>query len=118
MPILEDIETRVVVEKPTLRGEKKYEPVQEWGIQTIGGGKKISSYIEAETGKAFRISIRPTIPYVSKDCHAAHSYETRERVEARNAGEETERPGFFKTKEKWQDLDGNIRAPTGPSPSK
>ena len=115
MPILEQVEVRVVVGSELSQGETRYEALQEWGTQHMRGGKKVSTYVEAETGKAFRILIKPHIPYIPKDSHAAHDYNTRTRAKARELGEETDKPGFFRTDEDFEDIDDEILTPNSPS---
>ena len=78
------------------------------------GGKKVSTYVEAETGKAFRISIKPHIPYIPKDSHAAHDYHTGARAKARELGKETDKPGFFRTDEDHDGMDADILTSNSP----
>ncbi|MCJ1392585.1 hypothetical protein MMC18_005455 [Xylographa bjoerkii] len=111
MPKLKDILVQVTVDGLDKNGEKLRRPLEEWGVQKMKNSKKISAYIEAETGKSFRILIQPKIPFPSKDAPAAHEYNTRQKAKAREHGLETTRPGFFKMDEDWHDEDGNHFSP-------
>ena len=110
MPQLQDVLVQVTVDGLDEHGCPIQQPLEEWGVHRMKGMKKISAYIEAETGKSFQISIQPKIPYPSKGV-AAHNYHTRERARARKKGLETDKPGFFKMEDQWQDEDGNVYKP-------
>ena len=110
MPQLEDINVRVTVGGVDDEGNSTQRPLEEWGVHRMKGKKKISAYIESETGKSFQVSIQPKIPYPSKGV-AAHEYYTRERARARIQGLETEKPGFFKMEDQWRDEDGVVYKP-------
>lgn len=99
-----------VVKMPTLRDitvhvtDSNKVKLQEWGVQTLRGHNKVSSYIKSETDMAFQIMIQPKMPYIASDAPSAHDYETRMRG--------TERPGFFRMEEdEWEDIDEDYDAP-------
>ncbi|KAL8738283.1 MAG: hypothetical protein Q9181_000918 [Wetmoreana brouardii] len=54
MPNLRDVEVHVT--------DASGHDLQEWGVQSLRSNK-VSAYIKSTTDMAFRISIRPTIPY-------------------------------------------------------
>lgn len=101
MPTLRDI-TVHVTDSSTVK-------LQEWGIQILRGHNKVSSYIKSETDMSFQIMIQPKMPYIASDAPSAHDYETRMRG--------TERPGFFKMEDEWEDIDNDYSSPgTTPKP--
>ncbi|MCJ1404381.1 hypothetical protein MMC11_007606 [Xylographa trunciseda] len=110
MPKLKDILVQVTVDDVDKNGEKTRIPLDEWGIQKLKK-KKISAYIEAETGKRFRILVQPKIPFPSKLAPEAHEYNTRQKAKARENGLETTRPGFCKTKEDRHNEDADHNPP-------
>ena len=71
MPTFKDILVQVVVDDLDENGEESCRPLEEWGVQRGRKSKKISAYIEAETGKSFRIRVRPKIPFPTKDAPTA-----------------------------------------------
>ncbi|MCJ1436995.1 hypothetical protein MMC27_006378 [Xylographa pallens] len=105
MPKFKDILVQVVVDDLDENGENSCRPLEEWGVQKIRKSKKISAYIEAETGKSFRILIQPKIPFPSEDAPAAHEYNTRQKAKSRENGLNTTNPSFLKTNHDWHDGD-------------
>ncbi|MCJ1383919.1 hypothetical protein MMC17_007033 [Xylographa soralifera] len=110
MPELKDILVHVTVDGLDENGERSYRPLEEFGVQKMRKSKQISAYIEAETGKSFRILIQPKIPFPSKYAPTTHEYNTRQKVKARENSLKTARPGFLKTDEDWHN-DGNHFSP-------
>ncbi len=71
------------------------EDLREWGVQHLRKHNKASCYVQAETDMAFRIAIRPKIPYIAPDAAAAHGYGTRRRG--------SNRPGWFDMESDWEE---------------
>ena len=109
MPKLEDILVQVTVDGLDENGRKVRRPLEEWGVQKMKNTKKISAYIEAETGKSFRIRIQPKIPFPSKDGPGVHEYNTRQKTKARENGLETLRPGFSGARHKSYNSDVSVK---------
>ena len=109
MPKFKDILVQVVVDRLDENGVKSYQPLEEWGVQKIRKSEKISAYIEAETGKSFRILVRPEIPFPSKGGPAAHEHNTRQKAKAKaqENGLNTTSPGSLKMDQDWHDEDGS-----------
>ncbi|KAL8706058.1 MAG: hypothetical protein Q9201_000880 [Fulgogasparrea decipioides] len=84
MPKLRDVEVHVT--------DASGHELQEWGVQSLRGNK-VSAYIKSTTDMAFRISIRPTIPY-PKDLQPL---------------------GDVGRDEEWEDIDEKPRAVRGDS---
>lgn len=95
MPTLRDVTVHVT--------DASRVKLQEWGTQTLRAHNKVSSYIRSETDMSFQIMIQPKIPYVASDAASAHDYDTRMRG--------TERPGFFKMENEWEDIDDDYSSP-------
>ena len=95
MPTLRDITVHVT--------DSNNVKLQEWGVQTLRGHNKVSSYIKSETDMTFQVMIQPKIPYIAPDAPSAHDYETRMRG--------TGRPGFFKMEDEWEEIDEDYDAP-------
>lgn len=95
MPTLRDVTVHVT--------DASRVELQEWGTQTLRGHNKVSTYIKSEADMSFQIMIQPKIPYVASDVASAHAYETRMRG--------TERPGFFKMEDEWEDIDDDYSSP-------
>jgi hypothetical protein len=89
MPTLQNITVHVTVDGS---------PLKEWGTRTLRN-KTVFCYIESETNKRFEVSIKPKIPYISKDGPAAHGFGTRHRGK--------ERPGYFGVANQWEGVDGD-----------
>ena len=100
MPTLRDVTVHVTDSSRT--------KLQEWGVQTLRGHNKISSYIKSETEMSFQIMIQPKIPYVASDAASPQDYETRTRG--------TERPGFSKMEDEWEDIDDDFGGAPGTAP--
>ncbi|MCJ1286115.1 hypothetical protein MMC26_005458 [Xylographa opegraphella] len=84
MPEFKNILVEVLVKGVDENGKKTRRPLEEWGVQKMRKSKNISAYIEAETGKSFRILIRPKIPFPLKGAPAAHEHNTRQNTKAQD----------------------------------
>jgi hypothetical protein len=61
----------------------------EWGIKKFKKARMASCYIEAKTGRQFKIIIEPSIPFIDPDRVASHHYGTRNQPDPHN------NPGYF-----------------------
>ncbi|MCJ1474049.1 hypothetical protein MMC13_002707 [Lambiella insularis] len=66
MPYLADIEVTVTVDGISKTDRKIRQSLTEWGNCSTRGQSRISTYIEAQTGKQFTIRIQANIPAISK----------------------------------------------------
>lgn len=91
MPTLRGIEAHVT----TLDGK----PLEEWGVQSFRRSGFTSCYIVAQTQMAFRVSLKPQIPYVAPDVASSNAARRRGYTE----------PGLFEMPDDWtEDCEGPL----------
>ena len=111
MPRFEHVTCQVTVDGLDAGGYCIRRPLEEWGVHKMKSSRKVSAYIEAETGKSFRVLIQPTIPYPSRCATSAYEDNVGTISQARERGQEMENPSFPKAGYGWTDEGGSAHSP-------